>query len=309
MRSTGTSPSTTSPASRPNGSSPSGSASSAARAGPFPPTPRATSACSPSASCSASAWRRPRPRGWHLAIEAYRWLPRPRRPLADPEAMTTGPEALVSEDRIEQLADAYSPDRPADVGTSRRASGGTAFMCVTDPDGMGVSLIQSNFHGIGSGISVDGAGFFLHDRGRGFTLERGHPNELAPGKRPLHTLSPTIWTTESGGLAAIIGTRGGFMQPQLIAQLASRVMGHDAARRWRWPPQMDGAAAPGGRIEGRPGTGRHRRDRGGPGTAGTRGGTPRRPQAGWGRCRSSGSVPMACGAAQIPRDTASAAVG
>lgn len=254
------------------------------------------------------------PEGWHLAIEAYRLAASDRDDLlADPVAMTTGPEALVSEDRIEQLADAYSPDRPADVGTSRRASGGTAFMCVTDPDGMGVSLIQSNFHGIGSGISVDGAGFFLHDRGRGFTLERGHPNELAPGKRPLHTLSPTIWTTESGGLAAIIGTRGGFMQPQLIAQLASRVMGHDAAPavamaapRWMVPLPRLGA---GSRVDLEPGV-----------TEEIVAGLERRghaverldvPQAGWGPMSviRIGADGLRRAAADPRVDTASAAVG
>lgn len=198
------------------------------------------------------------PEAWHLAIEAYRLAASDRDDvLADPEAMTVAPSALVSTRRIEELADRYSNERAADVGTARRAGGGTAFMCVTDREGMGVSLIQSNFYGIGSGISVSGAGFLLHDRGRGFTLEEGHPNELAPGKRPLHTLSPTIWTRASGGLSAIIGTRGGFMQPQLIVQLASRVMGHDtdlgramAASRWMVPLPRRGA---GSRVHVEPG--------------------------------------------------------
>ncbi|HEX7100462.1 MAG TPA: gamma-glutamyltransferase family protein [Acidimicrobiia bacterium] len=192
------------------------------------------------------------PAAWHLAIEAYRLAASDRDDvLADPETMTVRPQDLISEERIEQLADLYSPDRPADVGTARRPGGGTAFMCVTDRDGMGVSLIQSNFYGIGSGISVEGAGFLLHDRGRGFTLEREHPNELAPGKRPLHTLSPTIWTRAGDGLAAIIGTRGGFMQPQLVVQLAVRVMGHGdapalamAAPRWMVPLPRSGAGSP-----------------------------------------------------------------
>lgn len=85
---------------------------------------------------------------------------------------------------------------------------------------MGVSLIQSNFHGIGSGLSAGRTGVWLHNRGAGFTLTAGHPNELAPGRRPLHTLSPTIWT-RGDRLVLVLGTRGGHQQPQLLAQVAA----------------------------------------------------------------------------------------
>ena len=102
---------------------------------------------------------------------------------------------------------------------------------------MGVSLIQSNFHGLGSLIGTAESGFLLHNRGAGACLHEGHPNELAPGKRPLHTLSPTIWSTD-GALRMVLGTRGGHQQPQLLAQVASHLFAGDepwvAQARPRW---------------------------------------------------------------------------
>lgn len=94
-------------------------------------------------------------------------------------------------------------------------------MCTVDPGGIGVSLMQSNFTGIGSGIGAGNTGVFLHNRGAGFNLIEGHPNELSAGKRPLHTLSPTLWT-EGDRLSMLLGTRGGHQQPQLVVQMAVR---------------------------------------------------------------------------------------
>ena len=95
--------------------------------------------------------------------------------------------------------------------------GGTAYMNAVDKNGLGISLIQSNFYGIGSRIGVGSFGFFLHNRGCGFNLIKKHPNILGPNKKPLHTLSPTIWSKD-GSLDFITGTRGGRYQPQLLAQ-------------------------------------------------------------------------------------------
>jgi gamma-glutamyltranspeptidase/glutathione hydrolase len=126
------------------------------------------------------------------------------------------------------------PERLARLGTtvtstagrwpvSMGSTAGTAYMCVADSDGMAVSIIQSNYRGTGSPFGAARSGFLLHNRGLGFGLSSGHPNELAPGRRPLHTLSPTLWT-EGDRARWIIGTRGGSIQPQLVAQMAARVV-------------------------------------------------------------------------------------
>lgn len=158
---------------------------------------------------------------WHALIEAYRSMAWERdHCLYDPD---TGPDLAMLDP--EKLADRRNRIDPAAAGSWRRpvpAAGGTAYMCTVDGDGMGVSLIQSNFHGIGSGLSAGRTGVWLHNRGAGFNLIPGHPNEWIPGRRPLHTLSSTIWT-EGNRLALVLGTRGGHQQPQLLAQMGAHL--------------------------------------------------------------------------------------
>lgn len=158
------------------------------------------------------------PRFVHAAVEAYRSVAWERSNLvADPISTPIDQQQLLDPDRLRPRLERLSMRWRADWPTRTPAPGGTAYLCVRDSTGMGVSLIQSNFHGIGSGIGVGDSGFFLHDRGSGFTLQPGHPNELAPGKRPFHTLSPTLWT-EGSSLALLLGTRGGRFQPQTLLQ-------------------------------------------------------------------------------------------
>lgn len=165
------------------------------------------------------------PLTWHLAIEAYRALAAEREFLvADPDHMPVDVAGLLAAERLDAVADTVDHRRARPRPEPVSAAGGTAYLCVLDGDGLGVSLIQSNFSGFGSGIGVGSAGFLLHDRGRGFTLEPGRANELAPGKRPLHTLSPTLWTRD-GRLSALLGTRGGHEQPQLLLQVAAALLG------------------------------------------------------------------------------------
>lgn len=155
----------------------------------------------------------------HGLIEAYRAVSWERNDvIADPEL---APEIdLLDTDRLAARAKAIDPGAVAEWPDGELARGGTAFMCVIDESGLGVSLIQSNFTGIGSGLSAGDTGVFLHSRGAGFNLVAGHPNELAPGRRPLHTLAPTLWT-RSGTLDTLLGTRGGHQQPQLLLQVAA----------------------------------------------------------------------------------------
>ena len=175
----------------------------------------------------------------HGLIEAYRAVAWEGDDMvADPAVTPFPPTDLLSLDRLAERLDAIDPDRTRSWPRSTKASGGTAFLCTRDASGVGVALIQSNFHGIGSGLSAGNTGVFLHDRGEGFNLIEGHPNELQPGKRPLHTLSPTLWT-RGRNLAAVLGTRGGEYQPQYLVQVAANLFkagmqpGHaQAAPRW-----------------------------------------------------------------------------
>ena len=172
------------------------------------------------------------PDWWHLLIEAYRSVAWERHDIvADPAHAPLPADLLLDHDRLQRAA--ATIDR-ARAGTWPRTMGresGTAFLCVVDSDGMAVSMIQSNYHGTGSAFGAPRSGFLLHDRGAGFTLTPGHPNELSPHKRPLHTLSPTIWT-EGNVPRWVIGSRGGSLQPQLVAQVAARaiIAGQDLER-------------------------------------------------------------------------------
>ncbi len=119
---------------------------------------------------------------------------------------------------IEEKMKLYNPLQSELFNFPKPHGGGTAYMNAVDKNGFGVSLIQSNFHGIGSRIGVGDYGFFLHNRGCGFNLEQQHPNFLKAGNKPLHTLAPTLWSKDDS-LEFIIGTRGGRYQPQLLVQV------------------------------------------------------------------------------------------
>jgi len=98
----------------------------------------------------------------------------------------------------------------------------TIYMTAMDRDGNMVSLIQSNFSGFGSGVVAPGTGFALQNRGGLFSLERGHPNALAPHKRPLHTIIPAFM--QKGDTRIAFGIMGGWNQSQAHAQFVSNVV-------------------------------------------------------------------------------------
>lgn len=182
----------------------------------------------------------------HLLVESYRAVAWERDDLvADPGTAPVDPGRLLDRDRL--LTRLASIDRRslATWPEPRPVPGGTAYFCTRDQDGRSVSIIQSNFHGIGSGLSAGDTGVFLHNRGAGFTLREGHPNELTPGRRPLHTLSPTLWTSGNQGVL-VLGTRGGQYQPQILAQLGAALLhgGREAVAAQEMPRWLvDGWAA------------------------------------------------------------------
>ena len=97
----------------------------------------------------------------------------------------------------------------------------TIYMSAVDRDGNIVSLIQSNYSGFGSGITAQGTGFVLHNRGALFTLESDHPNTLEPRKRPLHTIIPAFMSKDDVKIG--FGIMGGFNQPQAHAQFVANI--------------------------------------------------------------------------------------
>jgi gamma-glutamyltranspeptidase/glutathione hydrolase len=103
------------------------------------------------------------------------------------------------------------------------ASGDTTYLAVADKDGNMVSLIQSNYSGFGSGYTVEGWGFGLHNRGAQFSLKPGQPNTLAGGKRPFHTIIPAF-ATRDGKPWLAFGLMGGDMQPQGHVQILVNVI-------------------------------------------------------------------------------------
>lgn len=185
----------------------------------------------------------------HALVESYRAVASERDDVvADPRHAPIPQESLLDRERLWTLMDGWSPDHAASRTRPSPKPGGTMYACVVDSDGMGVSFIESNFRGIGSAIGAGDAGFVLQDRGGGFDLRPGHPNEIAPGKRPLHTLSPTLWT-EGDRLRMVLGTRGGHQQPQVLAQMASWIFGAgfspgeaQASPRWAIADLSDVAA-------------------------------------------------------------------
>lgn len=166
----------------------------------------------------------------HAMIEAYRAVAWERdHAVADPATAPLPAAQLLAPERLEPRLHAISDTAVGWWPAPGSSPGGTAYMCTRDRTGLGVSLIQSNFAGIGSGLAAGDTGIFLHNRGAGFSLVPGHPNELTPGRRPLHTLSPTVWT-RNGELRLLLGTRGGQYQPQLVAQVAAHLLYSDAPR-------------------------------------------------------------------------------
>ncbi|MGI9622742.1 MAG: gamma-glutamyltransferase family protein [Acidimicrobiales bacterium] len=156
----------------------------------------------------------------HMHIEASRLAAYDRVEVLHEHA---DGQALLAPARLAERRARLNPTQTSALPTPA-SPGGTIYLCATDEQGMGVSLIQSNASGFGAHIVAPGTGVFLHNRGIGFSLEPGHPAELGPGRRPPHTLSPAIVTRHDGSLRATVGTMGGDAQPQIMLQLFSRLL-------------------------------------------------------------------------------------
>jgi gamma-glutamyltranspeptidase / glutathione hydrolase len=159
--------------------------------------------------------------------------------VADPASVRIDIDALLTEEYAAARRSRIGPTAGT-PGPGDPVRGGTVYLCTADARGMMVSLIQSNYLGFGSYVVLPGFGFGLQNRGAGFRLDRAHPNVVAPGKRPFHTIIPGF-LTRGGEPVGPFGVMGGHMQPQGHVQLLSATLdgGLDpqaalGAPRWYW---------------------------------------------------------------------------
>ena len=167
----------------------------------------------------------------HVVVEALRiafadanWF------VADPNYVKVPTAGLVDKAYLAERAKLFHPDRANQEeshGSPAHNHSDTVYFACTDSAGNGISFINSNFGGFGTGIVPKGTGFTLQNRGANFALSPpDHPNVLAPAKRPYHTIIPALLTNAAdGSLHSVYGVMGGFMQPQghvqvLLNQLA-----------------------------------------------------------------------------------------
>jgi len=165
--------------------------------------------------------------------------------VADPRAMTLTADDLLDAGYLRERARLIDADRARPFASGTPPRGGTIYLTTADRTGMMVSLIQSNYMGFGSGVVVPGTGIALQNRGHGFALDARHPNVVAPGKRPFHTIIPAF-LTRNGQPQMSFGVMGGNMQPQghvqtLVRMLLGRQQPQAAcdAPRWKWNSGLD----------------------------------------------------------------------
>lgn len=176
----------------------------------------------------------------HLQIEAMKLaFADVFRHVADPGWMQLEPHDLLDSEYLRQRARTIDMQQAHFPDTGFPQGKGTVYLTTADASGMMVSFIQSNYMDFGSGIVVPGTGISLHNRGCGFTLETGHPNQVDGKKRPFHTLIPGF-VTKDGQPVMSFGVMGGHMQPQGHAQMVTRICGYGQnpqaacdAPRWR----------------------------------------------------------------------------
>lgn len=177
---------------------------------------------------------------FHLQIEAMKLAyADAHRYVADPEHADVPVAGMLSKgyaaERRELIGEEAMDPEPGLPPTSD-----TIYLCAADSDGMMVSFIQSGYTNFGSHVVVPGLGFPFQNRGKGFSMDPEHPNALAPGKRPYHTIIPAFLTQDDEAIGPF-GVMGGHMQPQGHVQMVVNTIDHTMdpqtsldQPRWNW---------------------------------------------------------------------------
>lgn len=163
----------------------------------------------------------------HLGVEAARLAYSLRDAhVSDPATMRVKPATLLDKAYAKKLAAMIDPERRTERLAPQPPSGSdTIYLSVVDKDRMSVSFINSLFAGFGTKICTPKSGILLQNRGSGFTLEEGHANELAGGKRPMHTIIPAMLARE-GEVFGTFGVMGGQYQSAGHTQVVSALVDH-----------------------------------------------------------------------------------
>ena len=184
----------------------------------------------------------------HLVIEAVKAAQADLRAnVADPEVMQIDARDLLGDTWIDWRSSRLRMERATQPERGPASPGGTTYLTAADADGQMVSLIQSNYMGFGSGITVEGWGINLHYRGSDFVLEPAATNALGPARYTRHTLSPGL-IRKDGHPWACLGTRGGDYQVPIGVQLITRLVDDRRSARAgagrpsvdRWAGELDG---------------------------------------------------------------------
>jgi len=164
------------------------------------------------------------PQTIHLAVEVKKLAFADRDAhLTDPAYMKIDPAALIAPEYLKQRRSLINPDIASPTLAPSGFSGDTIYLCAADEQGNVVSLIQSNYMGFGSGVVVDGTGIALQNRGAYFSLNPQAANVLAPNKRTLHTLIPSM-ALQNGQPAVAFGSMGGDGQAQTHLQVYTNLL-------------------------------------------------------------------------------------
>ncbi len=163
------------------------------------------------------------PESVHLQVEAMKLaFADLHQHVADSRFMQVSTSDLLDPSYIVQRARRIDRQRAQDFGHGVPPRSGTVYLTAADSAGMMISYIQSNYMGFGSGVVVPETGISLQNRGACFRLTPGHPNQVGPGKRPMHTIIPAF-ATRAGQPLMSFGVMGGDMQPQGHTQMMVRL--------------------------------------------------------------------------------------